>query len=58
MMEADQSIIESVKDMALVDVGRNNSQKTHIDDTPDISDDSQEKDMEHKKEEHISNKDK
>jgi len=57
MMNADQGI-EYVKDMELVDVGRTNSQKTHMEDTPEISDDSQEKDMEHKKEEHTSNKDK
>ena len=57
MMNVDQGI-ESVKDMELEDVGRTNSQKTHMEDTPEISDDSQDKDMEHKKEEHTSNKDK
>ena len=57
MMNADQGI-EYVKDMELVDVGRTNSQKTHMEDNPEISDESQEKDMEHKKEEHTSNKDK
>ena len=56
-MNADQGI-EYVKDMDPVDVGRTNSQKTHMEDTPEISDDSQDKDMEHKKEEHTSNKDK
>ena len=57
MMDADQGI-EFVKDRELISVGRTNSQKTHMEDTPDISDDSQDKDMGHKKEEHISNKDK
>ena len=57
MMGADQDI-ECVKDMELVDVGRTNSQKTHMEDTPDISDASQDKDMEHEMEEYISNKDK
>ena len=54
MMDADQGI-ESVKNMEVVDVGRTNSQKSHMDDTPDISNDSLDKDMEHKKDEHISN---
>ena len=57
MMNADQGI-ESVKDMDPVDVGRTNSQKTHMEDTPEISYASQDKDMEHKKEEHTRNKDK
>ena len=48
MMNVDQGI-ESVKDMELEDVGRTNSQKTHMEDTPEISDDSQDKDVEHKK---------
>ena len=48
MMNADQGI-ESVKDMDPVDVGRTNSQKTHMEDTPEISDDSQDRDVEHKK---------
>ena len=47
-MNVDQGI-ESVKDMELEDVGRTNSQKTHMEDTPEISDDSQDKDVEHKK---------
>ena len=50
MMDADQGI-ESVKNMEVVDVGRTNSQKTHMEDTPDISDDSQDKDIDDKKEE-------
>ena len=56
-MSADQGI-QCVKDMDPVDAGRTNSQKTHMEDTPEISDDSQDKDMEHKKEEHTINKDK
>ena len=46
MMDADQGI-ESVKDMELVAVGRTNSQKPHMKDTPDISKDSRDKHMEH-----------
>ena len=57
MMDADQGI-ECVKDMEPISVGRTNSQKTHMEDTPDISDDSQNMDTEPKKEEHFSNKDK
>ena len=57
MMDADQGI-EFVKDRELISVGRTNSQKTHMEDTPDISDDSQDMDTEPKKEEHFSNKDK
>ena len=57
MMDADQGI-EFVKDMELISVGQTNSQKTHTEDTPDISDDSQDKNIEPKKEEHFSNKDK
>jgi len=40
MMDADQNIIEPVRDMELVAVGRTNAQKTHMEDTPDISNDS------------------
>ena len=57
MMDADQGI-ECVKDMEPISVGRTNSQKTHMEDTPDISDDSQDMDIQPKKKEHFSNKDK
>ena len=58
MMDADKSIIESVKDMELIEVGNTHFQKTHREDSPHVSDDSQDKDMENKMEEQISNKEK
>ena len=46
MMKTDQSIIESERGLEPEGFGMTNSQKTHCEDIPDVSDDSQDKDVE------------